>query len=573
MNKKAVLHIPMSQYAFALDEKRMVFRIRTARGDLDTCRLYYGDRSCRQTPVLFDSLPMEAAARDELFDYYEAELVSPYRRLCYYFELTAGEERVLYYGDFFTDHCVEDRSEYYQFPYMHRADLVSPPGWVQDAVIYNVFPDSFATGEGYISGQESQKEFRGKTVRGKRGGTLRGITENLGYLEELGINTLYMNPIFAAGEYHKYDLIDYFHVDPCFGTDADFRELVDACHGKGMRVIIDGVFNHCGWQWDKFEDVVDKGQASPYKDWFYRLEFPVERPEDPQAYPGYECFGYERLMPKLATDRDETAEYFCGVCRYWLEEFRIDGWRLDVASEVNDDFWRRFYRTAKSVNPEAVLIGEVWESAGHWLDGKLFDSTMNYDFRKHCRRFFASGSIDAAAFDGRVTHMRMRYRRQSVFAQLNLLDSHDVSRFLSLCGGDREAYELAVLFLMTFPGMPCLFYGDELGAEGVREDAYRQAMPWGKEDPLLAFYRTAIRLRKEVKALRRGTFRTVSAQEGSRLYVYERSLPGERVLVALNREETPAALLPEWLEGRVLWQHKLRKDELGGKGFAVVKAY
>ena len=165
MNKKAVLHIPMSQYAFALDEERMVFRIRTARGDLDSCRLYYGDRSCRQTPVLFASLPMEAAARDELFDYYEAELVSPYRRLCYYFELTAGEERVLYYGDFFTDHCVEDRSEYYQFPYMHRADLVSPPGWAQDAVIYNVFPDSFATGEGYISGRESQKEFRGKTVR------------------------------------------------------------------------------------------------------------------------------------------------------------------------------------------------------------------------------------------------------------------------------------------------------------------------------------------------------------------------------------------------------------------------
>ena len=525
MNKKAVLHIPMSQYAFALDGERMVFRLRASRGDLDGCRLYYGDRSCRRTPVQFFGIPMETAARDELFDYYEVEFVSPFRRICYYFELTAGEERILYYGDFFSDHLVDDRSEYYQFPYIHRADLICPPDWMQDAVIYNIFPDSFASGKSYISGRESQKEFRGKAVRGKRGGTLRGITENIGYLKDLGINTLYINPIFAAGEYHKYDLIDYFHVDPCFGSDEDFRELVDTCHETGLRVIIDGVFNHSGWQWDKFEDVVEKGEASRYRDWFYRLKLPVRRPEDPQAYPDYECFGYERMMPKLATDREEVADYFCRVCRYWLEEFHIDGWRLDVASEVNDDFWRRFYRTAKSVNPEAVLIGEVWESAGHWLDGKIFDSTMNYDFRKHCRRFFASGSIDAAAFDGRVTHMRMRYCRQSVSAQMNLLDSHDVSRFLSLCGGDRAAFELAVLFLMTFPGMPSVFYGDELGVEGVNEDEYRQAMPWGREDTLLPFYRRAVRLRNEEEALRRGSFHTVSAEKGSRLYVYERRLP------------------------------------------------
>ena len=571
MNKKAVLHIPMSQYAFALDEERMVFRLRTARGDMDACRLYYGDRSCRQTPVIFDSVLMKVAAQDELFDYYETEFVSPYRRLCYYFELTAGEERFLYYGDFFSDHCVDDRSEYYQFPYMHRDDLVRPPQWMQDAVVYNIFPDSFASGKGFISNEESRKEFHGKTVRGKRGGTLRGITENIGYLKELGFNTLYMNPIFAAGEYHKYDLIDYFHVDPCFGRDEDFRELVDTCHGNGMRVIIDGVFNHCGWQWDKFGDVVDKGKDSQYCDWFYRLEYPVCRPEDPEVYPDYECFGYERMMPKLATDREAVADYFCRVCRYWLEEFHIDGWRLDVASEVNDDFWRRFYRTAKSVNPEAALIGEVWESAGHWLDGKIFDSSMNYDFRKHCRRFFASRSIDAAAFDGRVTHMRIRYRRQSVFAQMNLLDSHDVSRFLSLCGKDRGAYELAVLFLMTFPGMPSIFYGDELGVEGVLEDEYRQAMPWGREDTLLSFYREAIRLRNGEKALRRGSFRTVSAEKGSRLYVYERRLPEESVLVAMNMEENDAALMPEWLEGRILWQCGLRGERLGSRGFAVIK--
>ena len=272
--QKAVLHIPMSQYAFALDEERMVFRLRTARGDMDACRLYYGDRSCRQTPVIFDSVLMKVAAQDELFDYYETEFVSPYRRLCYYFELTAGEERFFVLWGFFSPIIVwMTARNITSFPYMHRDDLVRPPQWMQDAVVYNIFPDSFASGKGFISNEESRKEFHGKTVRGKRGGTLRGITENIGYLKELGFNTLYMNPIFAAGEYHKYDLIDYFHVDPCFGRDEDFRELVDTCHGNGMRVIIDGVFNHCGWQWDKFGDVVDKGKDSQYSDWFYRLEY------------------------------------------------------------------------------------------------------------------------------------------------------------------------------------------------------------------------------------------------------------------------------------------------------------
>ena len=231
-----------------------------------------------------------------------------------------------------------------------------------------------------------------------------------------------------------------------------------------MRVIIDGVFNHCGWRFFAFEDVVQKGEASRYKDWFYRLEFPVVRPEDPEAIPGYECFGYERLMPKLDTANPEVREYFCSVGEHWVREYGIDGWRLDVASEVDDSFWREFRRRVKAAKPEALLIGEVWESAGHWLDGSMFDSAMNYELRRHCRRFFAEQTEDAFAFSGRCTGMLMRYRRQLVPAQLNLLDSHDVGRFLSLCGGDVRRYRLAVLFQLCFPGIPSVFYGDELGA-------------------------------------------------------------------------------------------------------------
>ena len=492
---------------------------------------------------------------------------------------------------------MDDRSEYYQLPFNHRADIVRPPEWAKDAIIYNIFPDSFATGKTYISGRPTESTFKGNVVRGKLGGCLKGITENVDYLKKLGVNAIYINPIFAAGEYHKYDLLDYFHIDPCFGTNDDFKELVDTFHANGIRVIIDGVFNHCGWHFPAFEDVVQKGEASDKKDWFYGLQFPVIRPEDPEEYPNYECFGYERMMPKLDTANPEVADFICKVGRYWVEEFHTDGWRLDVASEINDALWRRFYREVKEVNPEAILIGEVWETANHWLDGTIFDSTMNYDFRKHCKRFFGEESISSAAFDSRVTNMRMRYREQTVFAQLNLLDSHDVSRFYSLCNEHEWQYRLALIFQMTFPGMPSVFYGDELGITGIEEADYRQAMPWKKAckakaieekelreksfeqnspDALFTFMRSLIQLRRKEELLRRGDFRTVYTQEKGGLYIYERYSATERIRVMINRNEEPmdvAVFLAEPGSGQseILLVHGLLGSKLDGYGYVIIK--
>lgn len=570
MNRSAVLHIPMSEYAYGIDEEHVTIRLRCGRDDLTRCVLHFGDRACRQTPVIFTEQEMHVCASDEYFDYYEVTLAHPYQRINYYFELISKTERMLYYGDCFMEECVDDRSEYYQLPYNHRADIVRPPAWARDAIIYNIFPDSFATGKAYLSGEPVEKEFFGETVKGKLGGTIRGIAENVSYLKDLGFNAIYVNPIFAAGEYHKYDLLDYFHIDPCFGTDEEFKDMVALCHENGIKVIIDGVFNHCGWRFFAFDDVVNNGASSRYQDWFYRLEFPVIRPENGDIYPSYECFGYERMMPKLNTQNPEVRDYFCRVCRHWLREYGIDGWRLDVASEINDAFWESFYRAAKEVNPDAILIGEVWETARHWLDGKKFDSTMNYDFRKHCRRFFAEGSIDAYEFDGRVTNMRMRYRKQSVYAQLNLLDSHDVSRFLSLCGGDERRYKLAVLFQMTFLGIPSVFYGDEKGISGILEEEYRAPMKWNKkEDGLFSFFKKAIWMRRDHTALRQGEYRTIHAERGSGLYLYARGTESDKIIIAMNVSET-AARLPD-LDGteRILWQEGLSGRELAPMGWAL----
>ncbi len=569
MKLDAILHIPMSEYAHGLDERHIVFRLRCARGDLRRCTLYYGDTACRVTPILFTPAPMELVLSDQCHDYYQLILDSPYQRLFYYFELDDGERTLLYYGDVFTDHLVDDRSEYFKLPFNHRADIAKVPDWVHDAVVYNIFPDSFASGEKSISLQPAEQRYNGVLVKGKLGGTLWGVAENAGYLQELGVNCVYLNPIFAAGEYHKYDLLDYYHVDPCFGGDGAFRAMVDEFHRRGIRVIIDGVFNHCGWQFFAFDDVVRNQERSRYKDWFYHLEFPVVRPDDPEAYPDYACFGYERMMPKLDTANPEVRDYFAKVGAWWVREFHIDGWRLDVASEVDDSFWRAFRTAVKGENPDALLIGEVWESAGHWLGGDMFDSTMNYDFRKHCRSFFGERSIDAVEFSGRLTNMLTRYRVQLLPAQLNLLDSHDVSRFLSLCGRDARPYRLAVLFLMSFIGMPTIFYGDELGVWGVLEAEYRAPMPWqGGDTALLGFFKRVIAMRHDLAPLRRGDFRVLSAQPDSKLLVFQRRYGAEVVTVALNCAPD-VAQLPA-CPGRVYWAEGLENNALISFGFAVL---
>ncbi len=544
MDRKALLHIPMSQYAHGVDDEHIVFRLRAAKGDLRAAVLYYGDRSCRNTPIDFFAAPMEPVAEDMLFTWYEVRLRSPFMRVCYYFELTdmAGE-KLLYYGDQFATQRVIDRSEYFQLPYNHRADRAAPPEWMRDAAVYNIFPDSFATGREHISCVPTEYTWQGETVRGQVGGTLRGVTENLDYIQSLGFTCVYLNPIFAAGEYHKYDLIDYHHIDPAFGTDEDFRELVQALHRRGMRIIIDGVFNHCGWRFFAFQDCVKNGSRSRYWHWFHRLTEPVEVPSTEEAYPNYECFGYERKMPKLATDHPDVRDYFCEVGAYWAREYDIDAWRLDVASEVSDGFWRAFRQAVRAVKPDCALIGEVWESAGHWLDGSMFDSAMNYDFRRHAKRFFAEKSISAQQYDARVTDMRMRYREPYLYTQLNLLDSHDVSRFLTVCGGEKRSHRLAMVMQLTFPGMPCVFYGDERGVEGEKEVEYRAPMPWqGGDGETEALCRALLSLRNAEPALRRGDYRCLLAEEDGGLYVFSRSYGGETITVAINRNDAPRAV-------------------------------
>ena len=526
MNPATIFHRPMSEYAFALDDTHYIFRLRTGKGEAESVRFYYADRAVMTPKLQFAPLPMEKFRTDRYFDWYEIRLETRFERIAYYFELQNGVEMLFYYGDCYEMAGTPTRADYFQLPFNHRADRFAAPAWTRDAVVYNIFPDSFAAG----------KRLAPNGAPPCRGGTVRGVTENLDYIASLGFNCIYLNPIFTARSYHRYDTLDYYRIDPHMGAEDDLRDLVRRAHALGIRVILDGVFNHVSSDHPFFRDVLEKGRASRYYSCFYALP---ETPRLPAAgeLPGYTCFSYVADMPKTNTADPFLRQYFCDVGAYWVRKFDVDGWRLDVANELDDGFLRAFRASVKAAKSDALIVGEVWENAAHYLGGDMLDSAMNYDFRRYCRRFFAEQTVDAETFDTNVSTLLLRYNENALFAQLNLLDSHDVNRFLSLCGGKTERMELAVLLQMTFPGMPCVFYGDEKGLCGESEPEYRRPMAWDASSPLEEVYRRMIALRKTHPALRYGSFHTELACGG--VYRYSRVWNGTKIIVAMNLGAEP----------------------------------
>lgn len=542
MKLEAMLHIPISNYAYPLSETTLVIRLRTAKHDVEKCSLYYGDRVCEEDPIHVSEVVMEKLATDQLFDYYEARIEECYPRVCYYFSVHCGVETYYYSGDGFSKSRKLNRTQYFQFPYLRREDLLEIPDWAEEAIIYHIFPDSFASDKEYLRKESSiVKASQGSTVKNRLGGTLLGIVKNLDYIEDLGINCIYLNPIFLAESYHKYDTIDYYQIDPCMGVKEDLILLVKECHKREIKVILDGVFNHCGWKFFAFEDVLLKGEDSSYKDWFYQLEFPI----DYSKKPNYETFAYVKEMPKLNTGNDEVVNYFCKVGQYWIKEADIDGWRLDVANEVNHDFWRAFRKAVREVKKDAFLIAEIWEDSSVWLCGDQFDSSMNYGFSYVCREFFADRSIDEVTFDEKVQSMLMRYSSPITRVQMNLLDSHDVPRFLTYCGDDSKRLRLAIFYMLTCVGIPSIFYGDEKLIDGTTEYEYRRAMDWeqGKEGEekkqkdikdTVEYVKKWINVRKKYKAFSHGGYQTVVADQEKAVYAFLRYTEEEEVLVIIH---------------------------------------
>ncbi|NUN71346.1 MAG: glycoside hydrolase family 13 protein, partial [Bacteroidetes bacterium] len=280
---------------------------------------------------------------------------------------------------------------------------VNVPAWVKDAVFYQIFPDRFANGD--PSNDPAGAERWGAPPKGNNffGGDLQGIMDHTGHLQRLGVNALYLNPIFEATSNHKYNTKDYLRFDPSFGTNALFDRFSSHVREVGFRLVLDGVFNHVGTAFAPFEDVVKNGDRSPYASWFNIFSWPVKGPREPN----YECWWGYGSLPKLMAQHPEVKEYLLSVAKQWTP--KIDGWRLDVANEVPHEFWKEFRTAVRGWNPECYIVGELWEDASPWLQGDEFDATMNYRFRAACLEFFTKDAIDAAGFDAHLTSTRALY--------------------------------------------------------------------------------------------------------------------------------------------------------------------
>jgi cyclomaltodextrinase / maltogenic alpha-amylase / neopullulanase len=547
MMKEAIFHLPQGAYAYAVSKNEARITLRAKKGDLMGCILVYEDRF--EAPGSYGTVEMEDAGSDGMFDYYQTTISSETKRIRYRFLLDDGKTTTWFAEGGFA--VTGEKAGWFHLPYLNAADLFEVPEWVNDAVVYQIFPDRFRNGnpardpEGVLSWDEGQRP----TPSTFFGGDLEGVIEGLPYLEELGVNLIYMTPIFLSPSTHKYDTIDYLQIDPMFGDLETCKRLVDEAHKRGMRVMLDAVFNHCGAQFPPFQDVVEKGADSEFADWFHIHLFPVDMDKV-----NYETFAVDVwAMPKFKTENPAVRDYLLNVAEFWVKEIGIDGWRLDVADEIDHSFWRDFRRVVKAANKDALIVGEAWHESGEWLQGDQWDSVMNYLFRDACLDFFAKNEIDAERFDGRLTRKRMLYREQANRAMFNLLGSHDTARFLTECGENKDRMKLAVVFQMTYIGIPEIYYGDEVGMVGKTDPDCRRTMIWDvaeQDRQLFDLHKRLIAIRKEFPALQTGRFQTIVSDALTNVYGYIRQNEQETIYVLLNNSSRPQpARVPMMMQG------------------------
>ncbi len=443
------------------------------------------------------------------------------------------------------------------------------PYWVQDSIFYQIFPDRFANGDSRTDPVNVRPWDAKPTVRGFHGGDLRGIIQNLDYLLDLGINAIYLNPIFLSTSTHRYNTIDYFQIDPKLGDLEDFKALIEVVHRNDIHVILDGVFNHCGRGFFAFNDILENQDQSPYRDWFHVNHFPVEAylPGDATDFTGWWKL---KSLPKFNTQTQQVRDYLLSVARYWIE-LGADGWRLDVPNEIDDDaFWAEFRETVVSINRDAYLVGEIWEADPRWANHTHFDGLMNYPVRDKLIKFI-TGSLPASQFADQVEKIVKLYPHENAYAMYNILGSHDTERIWNILGEDLKKVQIAFLFQFAYPGVPSIYYGDEIGLPGGKDPDNRRTFPWDLQNwnnELRSFVQKLVLLRKRIPALRRGNFKRLLVNDARGCFAFSRSLGDENVVVALNTSSTRRSLrLPVSSLG---WQDGLIVHDLLGEGEYIV---
>lgn len=578
-------------------------------------------------------MQMKKTSSDSLFDYYEIQITAGEKPLYYYFQAEKGDQ-ICFYDRLGTDAAPNGSHAFCITPGFHT------PEWAKGAVMYQIYIDRFCNGDPDNDVTDDEYIYIGCPVQQVKdwnvgpeamdvgrfyGGDLQGVWDKLDYLQYLGIEVIYFNPLFVSPSNHKYDSQDYEHIDPHFGvivrdggqavprgavsnedasryrlrsaapenltaSDAFFAEFVEELHRRGMRVIIDGVFNHCGSfnKWLDREKIYEKmggyetgayvSEDSPYRS-FFRFNDETAWPDN-DSYDGW--WGHDTLPKLNYEESDQLYDYVMSIARKWVSPpFNVDGWRLDVAadlghsSEYNHKFWRDFRKNVKEANPEAIILAEHYGDPGSWLAGDQWDTVMNYDafmepltwfltgMEKHSDEYNGILFGDGVSFFRSMNYHMARMKTPSLLTAMNQLSNHDHSRFLTrtnqtvgrlATAGAKKAEEgihygvfrEAVMVQMTWPGAPTLYYGDEAGVCGWTDPDNRRTYPWGHENfELIEFYSYMIRIHKGMPALRRGSIKQLLADR--QLIAYGRIRGKNKCVVAVNNRNNRREIqLPVW---------------------------
>ncbi len=546
MNFGAIIHRTSDNFCYPLDNDTIQVTLKTGY-DVEKVNIIYGD------PFLGGILggdwkwsgeKLEITEKIEL-DYHilwKIKLKPEYKRLKYYFELFSKDEKVYFYEDGFFKEDKFSNGQCFVKPWLNPIDVKQTPTWVNNTIWYQIFPDRFYNGDKSIN-PDNTIEWGSKKPKNEDiyGGDLRGIIEKLDYLKNLGINGIYLTPIFKAGSVHKYDTIDYYEIDEVFGDKDTFKELVEKAHSKGIKIMLDGVFNHCGKKFPLWQDVLKNGPSSKYYNWFMINKWPINEDKKGTEDKSFYSFAFTSNMPKLNTNNQEVVNYILDICEYWIREFDIDGWRLDVANEISHYLCKEIRKRVKAIKPDAYILGEIWHDSIEWLRGDEFDSVMNYPLQSAITAFWNNKSMTNVEFMRKINRCYETYMEQTNNVLFNLLDSHDTDRLIHRVKDENIFWQqLSIMF--TLVGSPCIFYGTEIALEGAHDPDCRACMPWDKIEQGLynekiEKMQKLINLRKNIEAFKNNNIQFLNDENNKRIIKYCKEDNKQKIIVTINASD------------------------------------
>ncbi|MBQ7942970.1 MAG: glycoside hydrolase family 13 protein [Lachnospiraceae bacterium] len=576
----AVFHRATDNYCYALDENQLIINIKTGY-DVKEVNIIYGDPFANgilgggeEWTGDKAGIPYKKRLKNQLW--WTTTIVPEFKRLKYYFELITKDEKWYYFEDGFVSEeqmQLSGRSrQCFTMPWLNPSDVNKTPYWVNETIWYQIFPDRFCNGNPDINPENVLEWNADKPIENRDlyGGDLQGILDKLDYLQKLGITGIYLTPINESPSNHKYDTTDYENIDPHFGNELLMKTLVQSAHSKGIRIMLDAVFNHSGFYFKPWQDVLEKGPQSEYYDWFMINEWPLEKgaAKKGQLY----TFAFFDSMPKLNTNHPKVREYLIGVVCDWVRKYDVDGIRIDVANEISHTFCKELRAALKAIKPDIYILGEIWHDAIAWLRGDEYDAVMNYPLAGSMKDFFIDESLTGEDFEYMVNRCYTNYMQQTNDVLFNMLDSHDTIRLRNVVKNEEE-YRALLTLLFTMPGSTCIYYGTEIGMEGGFDPDCRRCMPWDKIesgvfDERIDFMRELIALRKSQPLMRERNFHFPSEYENPRVIQFWKMGWSEKLEIVVNSSTEDVKLLrPE--QGEILFSQKLADGVLQAGGVCV----